>query len=88
MMTVPVIVAVAKSLCTIYPSDLDMQSPDEIIQFSKFMANEKNISALSIHQSKVMISLNPTTFLLTTKRTKLHRNVLMLFILNKEKRMK
>ena len=30
-MTVPVIVAAAKSLCTIYPSDLDTQFPDEII---------------------------------------------------------
>ena len=51
MMTVPVIVAAAKSLCTIYPSDLDTQFPDEIIQFSKFMANEKNISALECLQA-------------------------------------
>ena len=50
-MTVPVIVAAAKSSCTIYPSDLDTQFPDEIIQFSKFMANEKNISALECLQA-------------------------------------
>ena len=50
-MTVAVIVAAAKSLCTIYPSDLDTQFPDEIIQFSKFMANEKNIPAIECLQA-------------------------------------
>ena len=49
-MTVPVIVATAKSLCTIYPSDLDTLFLNEIIQFSKFMANE-NISALECLQA-------------------------------------
>ena len=51
IMTVPVIVAAAKSLCTIYPSDLNTQFPDEIIQFSKFMANEKNISTIECLQA-------------------------------------
>ena len=51
IMTFPVIVAAAKFLCTIYPSDLDTQFPDEIIQFSKFMANEKNTSALECLQA-------------------------------------
>ncbi|XP_065664544.1 uncharacterized protein LOC136086191 [Hydra vulgaris] len=51
IMTVSVIVAAAKSLCKIYPSDLNTQFPDGIIQFSKFMANEKNISALECLQA-------------------------------------
>ena len=51
IMTVPVIVAAAKSLCTIYPSDLDTQFLDEIIQFSKLMANEENLSALECLQA-------------------------------------
>ena len=49
-MTVPVIVAATKSLCTIYPLDLDTLFPDESIQFSKFMANE-NISVLECLQA-------------------------------------